>query len=155
MHKKRKLDCTIYTVLRLRRGLTRGQEAGKGKEYVTSAINRAKAQHIPARRSNQGARARLDRESVPSKCKRETGRHERSFHLDNIRGLTGQKITKNLESGPADTLTATKFLDYSFTKNPITAKPIRRKPRRPQSGQNINFITKLHKITSKQLYQNE
>lgn len=76
MHKKGKIDCTIYTVLRLRRRLTRGQKAEKGKEYVASAINRAEAEHMPARRSNQGARARLDRESAPSRYKRETGRHE-------------------------------------------------------------------------------
>ena len=89
MHKKGKLDCTIYTVLRLRRGLTRGQKAEKEKAFVASAINKAEAEHIPARRSNQGARARLDRESAPSNCKREKGRHEKSPHLDNIRGLAG------------------------------------------------------------------
>ena len=89
MHKKGKMDCTIYTVLRLRRGLTKGQKAKKGKAFVASAIKRAEDQHIPARRSNQGARARLDRESAPSKCKRATGRHERSPHLDNIRRLAG------------------------------------------------------------------
>ena len=79
MHKKGKQDCTIYTVLRLRRGLTRGQEAEKGKAYVASAINKAEAEHIPARRSNQGARARLDRESEPSKYKKATGRPEIYF----------------------------------------------------------------------------
>lgn len=143
MHKKGKLDCTIYTVLRLRRGLTRGQKAKKGKAFVAPTINKAETEHIPARRTIQGARARLDRESVPSKCKRETGRHERSFHLDNIRGLTGQKITKNLESRPADTLTAAELLDSRLGQNRIFTKSVRRKPRRPQSGENINFITKF------------
>ena len=79
MHKKGKLDCTIYTVLRLRRGLTRGQEAEKGKAFVAPTINRAEIQHIPARRTIQGARARLDRESVPSNYKRATGKHEIYF----------------------------------------------------------------------------
>ena len=89
MYKKGKLDCTIYTVLRLRRGLTRGQKAEKGKAFVAPTINKAEIQHIPARRTIQGARARLDRESEPSKCKGETGRHEKLPHLDDISGLAG------------------------------------------------------------------
>lgn len=93
MHKKGKLDCTIYTVLRLRRGLTRGQKAEKGKALVASAINKAETEHIPARRPIQGARARLDRQSAPSKCKRATGRHENLPNLDNVGGLTVQQIT--------------------------------------------------------------
>ena len=93
MHKKGELDCTIYTVLRLRRGLTRGQKAEKGKAFVASAINKAETEHIPTRRSNQGARARLDRESAPSKYKRATGRHENLPHFYNVRGLTMQQIT--------------------------------------------------------------
>ena len=93
MHKKGKLDCAIYTVLRLRRGLTRGQEAEKGKAFVAPTINRAEIQHIPARRTIQGARARLDRESAPSKYKRATGKHESLPHFHNIRGLAMQQIT--------------------------------------------------------------
>ena len=148
MHKKGKLNCTIYTVLRLRRGLTRGQKAEKEKAFVAPTINRAETQHIPARRTIQGARARLDRESAQSNCKRETGRHERSPHLYNVRGLTMQQITNQFQSAPADTLTDTELLKNSFTEYFIFTKPIRRKPRRLQCRQNINFITKLQEITS-------
>ena len=151
MHKKGKQDCTIYTVLRLRRGLTRGQKAEKRKTFVASAINRAETEHIPARRSNQGARAPLDRESAPSKCKGETGKHESLPHFYNIRGLTIQQIAKNLQSRPADTLTAAELLNNSFAEYFIFTKPITRVPSRAKRGKNINFITKIHKITSKRL----
>ena len=79
MHKKGKLDCTIYTVLRLRRGLTRGEKAEKGKKFIAPTIYKDISEHIPARRSNQGARAPLDRESAPRNCKSETDRHEIYF----------------------------------------------------------------------------
>lgn len=141
MQKKGKQDCTIYTVLRLRRGLTRGQEAEKGKAFVAPTINRAEIQHIPARRTIQGARARLDRESAPRNCKRETGRHESLPHFYNVRGLAMQQITNQFQSAPADTLTAAEILDSRLGQNRIFTKSVRRKPRRPQSGKNINFIT--------------
>ena len=111
MHKKGKLNCTIYTVLRLRRRLTRGQKAEKEKAFIASAINKAEAEHIPARRSNQGARARLDRESAPSSCKRATGEHESLPNFYNVRGLTMQQITNQFQSAPTDTLTDTELLD--------------------------------------------
>ena len=143
MHKKGKLDCTIYTVLRLRRGLTRGQKAEKGKAFIAPTINREEIQHIPARRTIQGARARLDRESAPRNCKRETGKHESLPHFYYIRGLAGQQIAESLQSGPADTLTEAELLDSRLGQNRIFTKSVRRKPRRPQSGENINFITQL------------
>ena len=52
------------------------ERAEKGKACIAPAINRAEIQHLPARRTIQGARARLDRQSAPRKCKREKGRHE-------------------------------------------------------------------------------
>lgn len=143
MHKKGKQNCTIYTVLRLRRGLTKGSEAEKGKKCITPAINKTKAQHTPARRTNQGARARLDRESAPSNCKRATGRHESSPHFYNIRGLTIQQIANQFQSDPAYTLTASELLDSRLGQNRIFTQSVRRKPRRPQSGKNINLITQL------------
>ena len=151
MHKKGKLDCAIYTVLRLRRGLTRGQKAEKGKEFVAPTINREEIQHIPARRTIQGARARLDRESAPRNCKRETSKHESLPHFYYIRGLAGQQIAESLQSGPADTLASAELLNNSLTEYFIFTKPITRVPSRAKRGKNINFITKLHKITSKRL----
>ena len=88
MHKKGKLDCTIYTVLRLRRGLTMGAEEEEEKKIIAPTIYKEEAQHIPAGRSNQGLRA-LDREAAPSSYKRETSRHENLPNSDNIGGLTG------------------------------------------------------------------
>lgn len=81
-------------------------------------------EHIPARRSNQGARAPLDRESAPSKCERATSRHENLPHLDNVRGLAVQQITEGFESIPPYPVTVAELLNDGFTENLFFAESI-------------------------------
>lgn len=133
MHKKGKLDCTIYTVLRLRRRLTMVAEAGGGGATLRPRFTKRKTKNIPARRTIQGARARLDRQSAPNKYKRATGKHESSPHFDNVGGLTGQQIAESLKSRPTNALPYAKLLDNSLTENFFFTESIRRKPSRTQS----------------------